>query len=285
MRLLAILLSLAANRYIEDLERWRPVDGFFRYAALVKARLEAWRLWDGPLAIALILGPVVLGAVLLQWFFRGWLFGLPALAFNTVVLIYCLGPERLDDHLDHLLVALDEDDAETARAEAKTLFGEDAGASDDLASETIDGLLVRGSERLYGVLFWFAVLGPVGAVVYRTALLSRDFADRTINPGPSFRGAVSGTVYVLAWVPARLAALSFALAGNMGDAMHGWNMARSTGEDGNRAILLGAGRGALGLGPDHPDANDVRAARQLLGRTLVVWLAVLAVLSIVGWLR
>jgi adenosylcobinamide-phosphate synthase len=121
---------------------------------------------------------------------------------------------------------------------------------------------------------------------------------------------------LLDWLPARLAAAGFAIVGNFEDAIYCWRSAAALkGGDEQRRILLMTGGGALGLrladpaldaqlrGDDRvaadidpnvsaasgsgfdwtgaePDANGLRSAVGLVWRSVVLWMVLLALLTL-----
>ena len=95
---------------------------------------------------------------------------------------------------------------------------------------------------------------------------------------------------MIAWLPARLLALSFGLAGSFEESFAGWRgYLRSESDhffDANDRLLVHAGRGALGsafnAAPD--EGARVRAALGLARRALLVWLAAFALLTAVAWI-
>jgi AmpE protein len=109
----------------------------------------------------------------------------------------------------------------------------------------------------------------------------------------AFVRATHGLNRLLAWVPARITALFFALAGSFDDAIRGWReLASSASEeffDKNDQILVHVGRGALQLASSTEAASTasveaVRGAMRLVQRALVIWLVLLSALTLVGWL-
>jgi len=148
-------------------------------------------------------------------------------------------------------------------------------------------------ERYFMPVFWYALLGPAGLLLILGALaLSRHYPSMTV------RSAFGRWVEVLAWAPSRIMAFSFGIAGDLS----GWLQeqradSRVPGEK-RPAWLLRAANGALSsyaLDPGrfekiHPESwqdygqRSLAAVRDLLNRSMMVWLAFLAVLAIMGWL-
>jgi len=123
-------------------------------------------------------------------------------------------------------------------------------------------------------------------------------AVRNHYPSAPVRERFEQWVNLLAWVPAHLASFSFGVAGDLS----GWlneqrRENRHPGEQ-RRAWLLRAASGALSsfaLDPRqferyHPEAwsdyghRSLLAVRDLLNRCMLVWIALLAVLAIMGLL-
>jgi AmpE protein len=146
------------------------------------------------------------------------------------------------------------------------------------------------------VLFWFLLLGPVGALAYRLLTLL------AVGPMRSLASveAVVGARVVLAWLEwpvAQLMSLSMALVGNFDTAYKAWREAH-----GNRwaasTVFLGAVARASVSAELREDAHDysdagmvpvwrrlpeLRDAMSLVWRMLLLWMAALALLVIAGW--
>lgn len=211
MKLLAMLLALAAERLFsphrdaaiqtrlwDKLQQWLPLPAFWRSAA------------TPPLLAAL-------GAGLTYELWRA----LPSeplrLLYSALVLFSCLGPRDLADDVQRLRAARAAGEAaEIARLTRALQSGPEPDADH---KSLIGALFIQSHERLFGTLWWFLALGPGGAVLYRLAsrlpLLIEDVH------GPAARSAAALHA-LLAWIPARLTALLYALAGSMDDALSAW---------------------------------------------------------------
>ena len=96
---------------------------------------------------------------------------------------------------------------------------------------------------------------------------------------------------VLAWLPARLTALSYALAGSFEDAVGNWRIAVDRASTGllDRAedLLARVGRGSLQpsiaeVPAAELDLATARGAWRIVSRCLWIWLAAIAVLVLAG---
>jgi len=249
---------------------------------------HGWLAWaTGALLPALVVGAI--GALLTaSWWPLAWV-------FNVVVLYFCLGfrtATELAQRAAHALRAADPDLArDTLRIwRPGMLAGADEGS---LVRQTIEELFRQSLLRLFGVLFWFFLLGAAGAVLYLLTRLARDrWHAETAFSLPARRIAIW-----LDWLPARAVAFSFAVAGNFMDAMESWRGQGWNWGDPNEGILLAAGAGALGmqlggnipladgelLRPalgvgDAPEIDGIDAATALVWRATLIWLAVIGLL-------
>jgi len=166
-----------------------------------------------------------------------------------------------------------------------------------------EAVLVQANERLFSVLFWFLVFGPAGALAYRISwyLSEHPLDPGSIEPEDDDIDAASYRLFgILSWVPARISAAGYALAGHFEDAISGWSE-RGVGSQydfckSNRTVLGKAGMGALHISryentietedeliDKMVNADAVKAARALVLKTLLLGCTIVALVTLTGW--
>lgn len=289
MTLIAILLVLAVERFVGAVDHLRGYAWFDRYWRWLENRLSQRPLWQGPLGVLTVLVPPLLLLGLLSW---GLYLVNPALDFllAMVVLLYSLGPADLAHQLKRYQAALRAGENETAQQELRG-FHQDDTAPGQL-SGILGSILEQANDRLFAVLFWFVVLGPIGALLYR---LSSQLYQRHADIHGRFGGSVRDLYNLLNWPPARLVALGYALAGSLVEAIEGWRDHEARRLDVNEAILRASGLGALQFRQIYGDETEtevhdddiadwIDSVHGLQIRTLIVWLSVLGIMTIAGWM-
>jgi len=299
MILITLVLALLAERFLGQYHYLRSYDWFNRYVSAVRARLGATAFWDGPVGVIATLAVPLFAVGLMQALLHGVLLSLLGLVFGVVVLLYCLGPRDLDAEAEAYCAAVEAGDAARAQSSASELLGYDAPPDPWTRSRVVtDAVLAQCNERLFAVLFWYALLGPLGAVLFRLAVMLPDSLRPADAEGAGYIAAARRLHEILAWLPARLVALSYALSGSFEDAMHGWNDYQQEHAeqlvDANSAVLTRTGAGALRLDAEGPAPDEqsaeahvvmVKSALGLMWRTLIIWLGVLLLLSLAGLTR
>lgn len=280
MNFIVLVIALLLERVLGEHQGLRDPRWYTAYIARLKSAVGGAGFWSGPFGVLLVVGlpTAVVGLVYaLLW---GTYLSLLAMVFSVAVLWFCLGPRDLDSDVEAWSQAVETSDDARAAELASALGGGPDG-------KVCDGVLVQFNERCFAVLFWFALLGPLGAVLYRTAVLAESHpAD---EGDAAFGAAATRLKGILEWAPARLAALGFALAGSFEEAITDWKAyyERKAPEfwNMNADIIIAAGRGALRIGGeeegDEPAA--VRAASALTLRALIVWVALLGLVTIGGF--
>lgn len=289
MTLISVLIALLLERFLGSLDDWRRFGWFDRYSAWLRERFGHRAFMSGPAGVLLVLAGPVLVVVLAVLLLHGAWLGLLELAFGVVVLLYALGPRDLDDEVQGYVEAGAMNDAERQRHHAAALLDGEVPEDDVERTRSLaQGVFVQANARLFAVLFWFVVLGPVGAALYRLgALACRGEADE-------FRGTAQRLVGLLDWIPVRLTALGYALVGGFEPALRALRRHflsdLQTLPDSNRSLLVEAGSESLGLERMLEDAREdggldeiVNTAGNLVLRTLVVFVTVLALLTLGGW--
>lgn len=298
MNLLALLFALACERGLTHLLRLREPRWLDRYCDWVGRRLASRQ--GGVLVFATVVAAVlpVLPVAAASWSLGSRLLGLPQFAFAVFLLLFSFGPRDLKDEVDDYVSALERGDSEAAASGAKELLENDAtGRGAGMREAVEEAIFVQANNRIFGVIFWFLVLGPPGAWLFRvTDLLRRRAAFEAMRAGvavtgPTFSGALALVHGALSWLPARLTALSYGLAGSFEDAVGNWRVAvdgASTGLlDAAEDLLARVGRGSLQPSIAEVAAADLdlataRGAWRIVSRSLWIWLAAIAVLVLAG---
>lgn len=180
--------------------------------------------------------------------------------FGGAVLFLCLGPRDLAREVQALLDARARGDAAECERLSRTL--QQTPETEGSHRNLLGALFIQSHERLFGVLLAFVTLGPAGAVLYRIASRLPALLHDQGGAAPAVNAAEQLHA-MLAWVPARLMALLFALAGSMDDALLAW---RRVGELGfehswrnhSWAVLAEVACGALAM--EEEDGSTVVAA-------------------------
>jgi membrane protein required for beta-lactamase induction len=292
MTFLAIALALVVDRFLGVLAEWRRWDWFNTWTDWLNQRLGGYGFQDGPAGVILTLAPVLLGVGLL---YQGLseLLGLFGFLFAAAVLLFSLGPRCLEDDVEEFEGARLRGSREAACHYADELAGGAAPEEDDPWGTVLatKGVLTEAHERLFGTLFWFAVLGPVGAVLQRLSVVLRGHAIRAGGEG-GFVRAADLLHAILAWPSARLLAAGYALSGRFAEAAAALRRRLLRLDADARELLVAVGEGALdrdaaGLRESEEQregGKPVAEAFALVRRSLVIWLAVLALMTLSGWL-
>jgi AmpE protein len=286
--LVAVLLVLIAAHVAPGFAQWRDFGWLHGW------QQQVGRQGGDVPGLLLCVGLPVAACALLQLLLRGRLFGLLLLAFAIVVLYYCWGPRELE----HDAEAVDKaPDSERRAAAAQALRPDEMQQPLPFESAAlVEATFVSALRRWFGVLLWFALLGPAGALLYRLTLLLAYAPGHAEGQSETQRAFLDRAARVLDWLPAHLMALSLALASNF-DAVfktwHGYHAAHGEGYFHLDLGFLGAiARASVAADVaaendgDSPARNPLVAlddAMVLVRRVLVVWLTIIAVIVLAGW--
>lgn len=165
--LIAVVIALVIGHTLPALAALRRYDWFVGWLDWLDTQAGDNPAWRSGWGLALALAVPLLPVLLLQLALRDDLFGLPAFAFALLMLFYAWGPRDLDHDVDAVVEA---GDAQARREAAMRLFPERDEPS--LEGGALVGAVFRCALwRWFGVLFWFLLLGPFGALLYRLVAL------------------------------------------------------------------------------------------------------------------
>jgi AmpE protein len=298
MNFLALLLGLAVERLVTHLFHWREfhwLDPLFDWGFRRTGKAGKLAAFGSCLVLlSVILLPVLAVYVgLLDRFAH-----VPLFVFSIYVLLFCLGPRDLGEEVDEYRRAVIDNNLDEAHELATELleYPPEAGVVPDIEY----AVYAQANNRIFGVVFWFAVLGPVGAWLFRVIDLLRrraihyyiDISDdplatQSLQSSPVVTAALK-LHQIFAWIPSRLLMVGYAMAGDYDGAVSAWRNPPAPSAElfpGKDEQLLGAI--GCGAAPEPTEDDDVPARAQvaldLVIRTLwMVWCPVLALLTIYG---
>ena len=297
MKFIALLLGLLIERLFTNLFKLgelRLLDNYFDAGLRLVDRVGGWAgTLIAAFVVALAVAPVAIVAVV----FEDVLWGALYIVFAILVLLFSLGPRDLGTEVDDFVAASRRGDERVANQVARELLETDPPSDTYRRTLAIEeAVFVQSNNRTFGVLLWFLLLGPAGAWLFRVTDMFRRRAffeaGRARQSGlerPAYVTPVQRLHGLLAWLPSRAVALSFALAGSFEPAVEDWrNYYRDCSEhffEVNDEIVACAGLGALGKPPSAPEllvADGAVSAMRLVNRSLVIWIVAIAVLTAVG---
>jgi AmpE protein len=303
MNLIALLLGLVVERLATRLFqfrrlRWldRLIDAGFQQAQ----RLPTWPALIPVILLALVL---VLPVAAVSLALGDTLAGLPYVAFAIVILFFSFGPQDIGEDVDDYCRALEDGDEERIQQTAKAIVEGDVPEDElDRIHKVEESVCVQANNRLFAVIFWFVVLGPLGplgAWAYRVTDLIRRRAVFTASreeESDSTMALVRNAAVLLhgwlAWIPARLTAIGYAAAGHFDAALGAWR-APTEQQDAslpeyNEYLLARVGVSALALNDDDDEdllkrgVRGATAANRMVFRLLLIWAVIISAMTLYG---
>ena len=287
IRLLAALIALGLLHMQPQLACWRGDAGFRRWVHHLADTSGVGRV-----ALA-VLVPVVVCALVIWILHRLPLSALLLLIFALAVLLFSLGPHAFEADMEAILRAPDQGSREAA-AQVLSDDGETvAWRTADLGEATAYAAL----RRRFGVLFWFFVLGPIGALLYR---LARQLGhDTSLALDADARIKARYLANALDWLPAQLMVFTLALVGHWDAVIGAWRRWHQQAAPNSwylsnpdflgaaaRADVLTDIEGGDGYVEERTDPlHELRRLRDALLRALLAWLSVVALMVMGSWLH
>ncbi|MDD2662577.1 MAG: adenosylcobinamide-phosphate synthase CbiB [Dechloromonas sp.] len=285
---LAALAAVLLDRLLGEPRRFHPLVGFGTLAGWLEKRLNRRTIASGALAWLLAVGPWVALAAALR--------PLAPFAVDVALLYFALGAQSLCEHAEAIARPLAAGDLAEARRRVGWIVSRDTSALDaaGVARAGVESVLENGNDAAFGALFWFALFGGPGALLFRLAnTLDAMWGYRTERLNLFGRVAARADD-LLNWPAARLTALTYALLGRTRTALACWRTQAPAWDSPNAGPVMAAGAGSLGvalggaaiyhgqreerppLGAGAPPtAADLGRAVGLVRRGLWLWLAAL----------
>lgn len=273
-------------------------------------RHHTWLAWG---FATLVPALIALGVHWMLVIFLGWW---AAILWSIAVLYACVGFRQFSHHFTAIRDALEAgEEAQASRLlaawrslEVKPM------PRQEVVRQVMEHSVIAAHRHVLGVFAWFSVFavlgfGPAGAVFFRLSEFVPRYwlyqSRRQHLPVSEALLTFSADVWrVVDWLPARITALGFAVVGSFEEAVDSWraySLHMGTGSQ-NDGVILAASSGAINvqLGdvthkresddetapsapPIHrqePQLGHLRSVVGLVWRSVVLWMVLLALLSL-----
>lgn len=291
---LSACVAVLLDHGLGEPRRWHPLVGFGWLAHRVErmcygaARVTSRRRrMRGILAVILLVIPLAaIGFALSTLPYAG-------MGFSVLTLYLALGHRSLQEHAQRVEAALNAGNEVQARALAGHMVSRDA-ATLDIPLAVTESVLENGNDGVFGALFWFAIGGAAGALVYRLVNTLDAMWGYRNQHYQAFGWAAARLDDSLNYIPARLTALTYAMLGHTRSALVCWRDQVAAWDSPNAGPVMAAGAGALHIrigGPacyqgqwhqrpilgcgEAPTADTIERALALIRVGVWLWLAAL----------
>lgn len=294
MTLISMLIALIIERLAVRSEAWQFLFYAKKYLSVSQSSGLSKLVSESKGQYLWVLLPGIVYALVL------WLIGssLVTLVLNTLVLLVCIGCWHYRQLYKQYLNASERADNEAAFLTMQQL-SKDVGLTD--AELSYGQRLVWLNFRYYAaVLFWFAIFGGAGAITYALlrqmnepaswdkAVKLAEEGDETaefVEAEPDIPAVFQQLMFWADWVPARLFGVGLALVGHFSRASTA--LLAFLGDFSTPAdkVVTTVAKAAEPLPDDaYNCAEETACMVQLAKRNVLFFLALVAVLTLSGWL-
>lgn len=301
--LAVIVIALILDHCLGEPKRFHPLLGFGYFASkleqLLNQNLAPTKSGSTLLGMLAWLSLVIPAAILLHWFYLQ-LNSYGQLACASLILYLAIARRALFEHATAVASASENSLVDAKVAVAKIVSRDTAAMEQaDINRAVIESTLENGSDSLIAPLFWFLLGGVAAVVVYRAAN-TLDAMWGYKNPRFRYFGCFAAKADdVLNYIPARITALAYCFMGDYRQGRECWQRQAKHCASPNGGPVMCAGAGALslklggnayyhgelqqrsemGIGQE-PAVADIRHCTQLIDRSVVALLALLALVAL-----
>lgn len=238
----------------------------------------------GSYSLWIVLLAPILGLFALLIFLHAIGWSLLAHALNLLVLVYSFGRGDIKEDIQTFVDDLKRNDLQAAYHDASAFSGshDESHAENwpQLHRETLGGISYRHFDHIFPSIFWFALFGGPGALLYRLAKLCGGLFEAAEN-----RQTMDSIAAAMAWVPLKLLGITFAIIGNFNATFKHWLSLLFERGEGQVEELFGYVQSSLGaVGSDEVDSEvlELEELEALFDRALITWLAILALIALIS---
>jgi AmpE protein len=290
MTIISILIAFTLCHFVRELRHLRRFEWVGSFADFGNEHFKNIPGWSGPVGFLVILGLPLLAVFIINNLLYSVLGQLGELIFAIAILVYTFGPRDLDIDVRRVFSSETEDQQKAALEEL--LDGPIPADGEICQTTAIDAVFRKALKRWFGIIFWFAVLGVYGALLYRLAVW---LSYNDVKLEGETKELVTTLCKILEWPVAQLMTLALAVATDFDSVYHAWKQyhhERGHGLfEGSNEFMLTSARTIVKSGHAANDGYadqiqgpmaSIKLSMDLVWRSLGVWATVLAILLLVN---
>jgi adenosylcobinamide-phosphate synthase len=276
--------------------RLHPLVLFGNTAAWFENRLNTRKSrLSGGIAMVIVVGIPVVALGMLQLALAATIF---RPLFDIVILTFVIGWQSMKQHAMAVSGSLLGGYLSASRTKLAMIVSRDTHDLNEqqVVGSTIESVLENGHDCLFASLFWYALLGPAGALLHRLVNTLDAMWGYKNERYVEFGFFAARFDDVLGYLSARLTAISYMLCGSSMLALQSWRNQIGNHKSPNAGLVMATGAGALGIvigGPVYyggklqekpylglgrsAQAGDISRSIRLIEKALLVWLIVYAI--------
>lgn len=290
MTIISILIAFTLCHFVRELGQLRRFEWVTSFTKHCNDKLKFLPGWSGPTGFLIIIGLPLVAAYLVNSLLFSLLGQIGIFLFSVAMLIYTFGPRDLDIDVRKVIHA--ESDEEQREALETLLDGPIPEDAVECQATAINAVFNEALKRWFGIIFWFAVLGIYGALLYRLATWLRNGDYGLYDEQKDLIERLCG---IMDWPVAQLLTLSLAIATDFDAVYRAWkkyHVERGHGLfDATNDFMLTSARtivmGGHAVNDGYADQlqghmTSIKLAMDLVWRSLGVWATILAILLLVN---
>jgi len=290
MTIISILIAFTLCHFVRELRHLRRFEWVSAFTKFGDEKFKKVPGWSGPLGFLVIIGLPLFAAYVANYLMSSALGQLGEFILAIAVLVYTFGPRDLDIDVRKVITAGDDDQQKEAMEEL--LGGPVPEDQDTCQNAAINAVFLKALKRWFGIIFWFAVLGIYGALLYRLAVWLN---GENSTLGDEQKELFTRLCKIMEWPVAQLMTFSLAVATDFDSVYRAWKRyhdERGHGLfEGNNEFMLTSARCIVKSGHAENDGYadqlqgpmaTIKLSMDLVWRSLGVWATVLAILLLVN---
>jgi len=231
LKAIAIVIAVMIDRWVQYIPggkiilQWRSINWLSVYVDKGMSLIANTGVTQGYLIIAALFAPLVLALLLLQLILVLLFGGIGKLLFVTLPLLYFLGNREIEGNESEFIVA---------------------------------------HESSFGILFWFALLGPIGALMYWFIVALQ---KTNVTNNQEVYKAFNFLHALAAWIPARITGFIYALVGNFTAGFNCWLTRMRIPTMQSSQLIQDCGEASV-------DASIIDDDKNLVTRAFIAWVVI-----------